>query len=271
MPAKTILHRCLPLYVLLVSSASSGGAENERLNLRFVDDLRVVVGSIPSDLRTTGMRSHLLKAEMESVIRAAGIEVNEESQNRLEVGIAGIRARNDGFYVFSLRVKLAQPVVPLRVAKEIESLGGISEGLDRKTLLSYTWDSGATGYFRLYTDPAHVIREALRQKVDEFVDDFLVVKQERKISSLDELSLREKDGEVSRSPLPNRSSDGVQLISIKNEGAAIVVYDATGNAIHRTALSPEVSTKAKRTRTDLPDSLSQLGRSLSTVPLPPTR
>jgi hypothetical protein len=272
MSARPVFEKCLPLLLLVLIHHSTEAIEEERLNLRLVNDVRVVVGGIPSDLQLDRMRSHLLKAEVESILRTTGINVSEESENRLEVGIAGIRARNDGFYVFSLRVKLAQPMVPLSVAKEIGSLRGNPEPLERHTVLSYTWDRGATGYFRLYSDPSQSIREALFQKVNEFVEDFRMAKQEEMVSSAVEGSLFGEGEETTPTPSSSRTADGVQLISIRNEGAAIVVYDASGNVIHKTALQPEASRRTSGTRPSLVDSLSRLGAgAVSTLPLPPIR
>jgi hypothetical protein len=239
MSTRLVFAKCLPLLLLVLVHHSTEAIVEARLNLRLVNDVRVVVGGIPSDLQVGGMRSHLLKAEVESILRTTGIDVSEESGNRLEVGIAGIRARNDGFYVFSLRVRLAQPMVPLSVAKEIGSLRGNLEPLERHTVVSYTWDRGATGYFRLYSDPSQSIREALFQKVNEFVEDFRMAKQEETVSSTVEGGLFEEDAETTPTPSSSKTTDGVQLISIRNEGAAIVVYDASGNVIHKTALKPD--------------------------------
>ena len=268
----TILSKCLPFLLVILSLDLAVATEAEDLNLRYVRDVRVVVGSMPPDLRNVGMRSHLLKAEVESILRTAGIDLNEESRNCLEVGIAGIRARNDGFYVFSLRVKLGQPMVPLSIAQGTGPAQGNPEPLERQTVVSYTWDSGVTGYFRLHSDPLWVVREALFQKVDEFVQDLRMAKLEGTVPSTGEDGSYGENTETTPPPFSNNSSDGIQLISIKNEGAAIVVFDASGSVIHRTALPTDTSRKSGATRTELVDRLSGLGAgAMSTWPVPSMR
>lgn len=242
----------LPVFLAFVCASAEAGTVNERMNLRFVDDLRVVVGPIPPELRRTGLRSHLLESEIETTLRRDGIEIDDESENRLEVGFAGIRARNDGFYVFSLRVKLAQQVVPLSVLEDNHEPNPVDR-FSREVLSSYVWDSGATGYLRLYADPSRVIREALFQKVGEFADDFHLSKGDREVSPTDEVG----PGSCMRKRTSEGRSDEARRISIKNEGTAIVVYDATGIPVLRSASPKKTRGISAKARGDILGSMFQ--------------
>jgi len=201
-------------------------SDRETAFLAFVDSLSVDIGPLPPELRNSGLRSHLLKADAERRLEEEGIPVRRDSTSRLYVGINGIRARNDTFYVFNLNVRLYQPVV---LATEWKN--ALEENV-RPKLVACTWSSGLTGYFRLYSDIRKVIEEAIQEEIARFVDDCKGATRgnERCVGGPGTPS-NESAGANKVSPVELETEEDKGGLYVRTEAGVIAVYDSEGNLL----------------------------------------
>lgn len=174
---------------------------DDRDSLRDVEELDVVIENVPDALRETGLSAGQLKTDVELKLRLAEIVVSEQADSYLYVNLNGVRS-GDYLYAYSIRVTFKQPAMLLRSAEkslhiwETEDMRGLLwrgiagrgvwKGVSSRERMGFdfeevvgTWGSGMIGTVGTSRNPRNTIRDALRDVLDEFVNDFLAAKQEQ--------------------------------------------------------------------------------------------
>lgn len=144
---------------------------NKRESLKTLPGVTVIVESFSREAADAGFDRHTFQTDVELKLRMAGISVLEtEDLNppELYVNVNVLRKGTNQLGAFSVRLALSQEAV---LQSQVHSDRGNSEdGLATATMFATTWSIGALGF----GDVAYV-RSAVRDLVDEFVNDWLAV------------------------------------------------------------------------------------------------
>jgi hypothetical protein len=180
------------LIILSAISLSLNASEGERSSLKYVDELFVVVENLGQDLKEIGLTEEQLKVDMELKLRLAKIQVSADAMSYLYLKVNGVRWSDMGL-ACSISLQFHQRVVivdqafyELAITKEgsekSDSTGVLPiwfTDLLPMSCFASTWDTGSVGFRGIRTDVKGAIRNAVKDKVDEFINDFLAAKQER--------------------------------------------------------------------------------------------
>ena len=147
---------CVLFSVLLVSAPFSFGQSSKANTLKGLKATRVLVESLSSDGRRTGLTVEQIKTDVELQLRKVGIRIDESAFQSLYVDASILQPESIDIFVYSLFVTLFQPVT-LRRDSSISTTGA-------------TWgqrEMGVVGKDRARNG----IRESIRDLVDKFLND----------------------------------------------------------------------------------------------------
>ena len=148
--------------VLLGASASFGFGQDFKVeslkNLKAID---VVVEGVSSEGRQTGLTTDQIETDVELQLRKVGITIDESVSEYLYVNANIMKLESRDSYIYGISVAVWQPAY-LRRDSSILTFGAA------------TWDKSTVGI-----TPGNFaknnIREAIRELVDQFLNDYLSV------------------------------------------------------------------------------------------------
>jgi hypothetical protein len=166
------------------------------------------------------LREHLLRQRVERDLVVSGIPVQATSSSRLRLEVKCLPARNDGFAVFTLNLRLLEPALLLRDVRDY--LSQDKEILPELASQVVAWEATAFGYIRQYADPMPILYEAVDGKVAQFLSDL-----DRSDSSID------FPREAASAQVEENTSSSRPSLTIWTEAQEVIIEDSQGQEIFR--------------------------------------
>ena len=157
---KNHLCLCVLFLVLLVSAPFSFGQSYRANTLKGLKATRVLVESLSSDGRRTGLTVEQIKTDVELQLRKVGIRIDESADNYLYLNATILKIENRDGFVYHLSLAVQQQAI-LKRDSSISSTAA-------------TWEKGKTGITSA-EKARNWIRDMIRDLVDDFLNDYLTV------------------------------------------------------------------------------------------------
>ena len=135
-------------------------------SLRGLKGVYVMIGDLKPDIEEDRLEKEQIQTDVELKLRLAGIKVLTREEYEKELGrpylyVSGISMKREiGSHVFNTQVELVQQVQLTRNTKI--------------SLTTKTWSTSDIGYVG-EKDVANYVRDAIKDGVDEFINDYLSV------------------------------------------------------------------------------------------------
>ena len=147
-------------------NAAFGASETDRDTLKGLMSFFVLVETPNVNAQSTGLTKERLQTDVELRLRKAGLPIRDSAPQYLYVNIAVLPLENysgkrNGNYLYTVNVDFCQSAILSR-DKSIMAFGAT------------TWKVGGRyGYVPAGIDVKKVVREAVGDGVDEFINDYL--------------------------------------------------------------------------------------------------
>lgn len=148
--------------VLLLTGLSirlASDSPRQRETLKGLKGIAVLVEDLTPDAERDGITKSQLQTDVELRLRQSGILVTQTASEYLYVNVNALKSRETTGYVYSVQLDFMQPVAILRTGQRA------SAG---------TWDVGTVGLVPV-ARASQVVRETVRDRVDEFINAYLSV------------------------------------------------------------------------------------------------
>jgi hypothetical protein len=144
-----------------------GVSPDEVETLRGIKGIEVVVGVLPPAFKKIGLTRETIKQDVALKLRMAGIQILKKNEIFSEPGgpylFIGVTVRNSSnLFIYHIVVELRQQARLVRAP----DITGCCMG---------TWETGVLGGGEIRTISAQKIRNAIKDQVDKFINDYLSV------------------------------------------------------------------------------------------------
>lgn len=154
----------LPVFLMAMLSGMAGqGNDAERDTMKGLAGVGILVADLPEGLVQAGLTAEMVRADIETQLKKAGIRVYTDEERKKAIGRPTLLVavdwavwKNKGLFAASIDLELCQEVVVMS---------------NRQRVWNTTWSTGA-----MYGGPLaemEPVRARIRELVDEFAKDYL--------------------------------------------------------------------------------------------------